>query len=420
MTIFSSVKTSLKLMRANKMRTALTLLGLVIGIMTVIIVFSAGEGIRGLVLGQVESFGTNTIYTEIKVPSNKPGAAGDNQSGSAQASGVQVTTLTLDDMAAVDKLPNVINGYGAVLSQEQASYGNELRRAFILGASASYIDIDAGSTIAEGRFFSDAEDRNLAPVIVIGQGMKEKLFGDSDAIGKTVKLRNERFTVIGVMAPRGAVMFMSFDDYIYMPIRTLQKKLMGTNYLAYMVHQLNDVKGAAATAEDIRYTMRERHDITDPIKDDFRVTTMEESMATLDTITNALTFLLLAIVAISLVVGGVGIMNIMYVAVTERTMEIGLRKAVGATGGDILKQFLVEAILITLLGGIVGSLLGTLIAFAISFVASNVLGFNWHFAVPLQAYVIAVSFSLVFGVVFGVTPARSAAKLDPIEALRTE
>ena len=143
-------------------------------------------------------------------------------------------------------------------------------------------------------------------------------------------------------------------------------------------------------------------------------------MATLDTITNALTFLLLAIVAISLVVGGVGIMNIMYVAVTERTMEIGLRKAVGATRGDILKQFLVEAVLITLLGGIVGSAIGTLISFLISFVAKNFLGFNWVFAVPLQAYVVAFTFSLVFGVVFGVTPARAAAKLDPIEALRTE
>ena len=407
-------------MRANKMRTVLTLLGLVIGIMTVIIVYSAGEGIRGLVLGQVESFGTDTVITEIKVPSNKTGSAGDNQSGNAQASGVQVTTMTVDDMEAVKKLPNLISGYGAVLSQEQASYGNELRRAFILGTSAAYIDIDAGSTIAEGRFFTEAEDKSLSPVAVIGQGMKEKLFGDSDAIGKSVKLRNERFTVIGVMAPRGAVMFMNFDDYIYVPIRTLQKKLMGTDYISYMVHQLADVKGAAATADDIKYTMRERHEITDPIKDDFRVTTMEESMATLDTITNALTFLLLAIVAISLVVGGVGIMNIMYVAVTERTMEIGLRKAVGATRGDILKQFLVEAVLITLLGGIVGSAIGTLISFLISFVAKNFLGFNWVFAVPLQAYVVAFTFSLVFGVVFGVTPARAAAKLDPIEALRTE
>jgi putative ABC transport system permease protein len=419
MTIISSIKNSLKLMRANKARTSLTLLGLVIGIMTVIIVFAAGEGIRGLVLGQVESFGTDTVITEIKVPSTKTGSDGESESGSAQASGVQVTTLTLDDMDAVEMLPNVEQGYGAVLSQEQASYGNELRRAFIMGTSAEYIEIDSGSTIASGRFFSESEDKSLATVAVIGKGMKEKLFGDNEAIGKTIKLRNERFTVIGVMAPRGAVMFMSFDDYIYVPIRTLQKKLMGTDYISYMVHKITDVEASEPTAEDIRYTMRQRHDITDPVKDDFRVTTMVESVKTLETITNALTFLLLAIVAISLVVGGVGIMNIMYVAVTERTMEIGLRKAVGASYKDILQQFLVEAVIITLMGGVVGSILGTLIAYLISLVASA-LGFDWHFAIPLQAYIIAISFSLVCGIAFGVTPARSAAKLDPIEALRTE
>lgn len=406
-------------MRANKARTSLTLLGLVIGIMTVIIVFAAGEGIRGLVLGQIESFGTDTVITEIKVPTTKTGSAGESESGNAQASGVQVTTLTVDDMEAVEKLPNINKGYAAVLSQEQVSYGNELRRASVMGVNANYIEIDSGSTMQTGRFFSEADDKSLATVAVIGQGMKEKLFGDSDAIGKTIKLRNERFTVIGIMAPRGAVMFMSFDDYVYVPLRTLQKKLMGTDYASYMVHQVENVRQSEATAEDIRYTMRERHDITDPVKDDFRVTTMVESLATLDTITSALTFLLLAIVAISLVVGGVGIMNIMYVSVTERTMEIGLRKAVGASYKDILQQFLVEAILITLTGGVVGSILGTVIAWLISLVAGG-LGFDWRFAIPAQAYIIAISFSLVFGIIFGVTPARSAAKLDPIEALRTE
>lgn len=407
-------------MRANKMRTALTLLGLVIGIMTVIIVFAAGEGIRGLVLGQIESFGTDTIYTEVKVPSNKTGSAGDNQSGNAQASGVQVTTLTLDDMEAFKKLPNVGLGYGAVLSQEQASYGNELRRAFVLGASADYINIDSASKLAEGRFYTDAEDRSLANVVVLGAGMKEKLFGDSDALGQSVRLRNERFTVIGVMAGRGAVMFMNFDDYIYVPVRTLQKKLMGIDYVSYMVHKLDDANQSEATADEGRYLMRQRHNIDDPVKDDFRITTMQESLATLNTITNALTFLLLAIVAISLVVGGVGIMNVMYVAVTERTMEIGLRKAVGATSGDIMKQFLAEAVLVTLLGGIVGSLLGTGIAYLISFIANNLLGFEWRFSIPITAYIVALGFSFVFGIIFGVTPARSAAKLDPIEALRTE
>lgn len=418
MTIFTSIVNSLKLMRANKMRTSLTLLGLVIGIMTVVIVYSAGEGIRGLVLGQIESFGTDVINTEVKVPNNEKGSASDSQSSSAIATGVQVTSMTLKDMETINRLPNVITSYAGVLSQEQASYGNELRKAFIYGVSSTYINIDK-TEIAVGRFYTEAEERSLAPVIVLGSGIKDKLFGDSDAIGKTVRLRQESFTVIGVAKAKGAVMFMNFDDYIYMPTKTLQKKLMGIDYVSFIISKVEDTTRADLTAEDIRDLMRRNHSISDPVRDDFRVTTMAEAMDTLNTITNALTFLLLAIVAISLVVGGVGIMNVMYVAVTERTMEIGLRKAVGATSSSILRQFLIEAILLTLVGGVIGCIFGAAIAYVISIVA-NVLGLNWHFSIPLRAFVVAISFSAFFGIVFGVTPARSAAKLDPIEALRTE
>ncbi len=405
-------------MRANPLRTGLTLLGLIIGITTVIIVFSAGEGVRGLLLGQLDAFGTDTINTEIKVPNNKTGTASDSQSSNAIASGVQVTSMTLGDMEAVSKLPNIVTGYGAVLSQEQASVGNELRNAYVFGVSGTYLDIDS-TKIAEGRFFSEAEDRSLASVVILGSGMKEKLFGDSDALGKRIRLRQEDFTVIGVAEPKGAVMFINFDDYIYMPIRTLQKKLMGTDHISYMIHKMQNPNQGEVTVEDINDLMRRRHNITDPARDDFSVTTMAEAMDTLNTITDALTFLLLAIVVISLIVGGVGIMNVMYVAVTERTMEIGLRKAVGATRSNIMRQFLIEAILLTLVGGVIGCALGTGIAYLISVVA-QALGFSWQFLVPLKAFIVALSFSAIFGIVFGVTPARAAAKLDPIEALRTE
>lgn len=405
-------------MRANKMRTGLTLLGLIIGIMTVIIVFSAGEGIRALVLGQFEGFGTDTVYTEIKVPNNKTGNSSDSQSANALASGVQVTSLTLDDMEALQKLPNIGIAYGSMLTQEQVSRGNELRRAYISGVSATYTDIDK-TTVAEGRFFTDAEDRSLATVVVLGKDIKEKLFGDSDPIGQTIRLRQERFTVIGVAAERGAASFANFDDYIYVPIRTLQKKLMGVNHVSYFVHKLNDASRGEETVLDMEDALRRRHDISDPARDDFNITTMTEALDTLNTVTDALTFLLLAIVTISLVVGGVGIMNVMYVSVTERTMEIGLRKAVGAKRSDILRQFLIEAILLTLLGGIIGCLFGSLVSYLVSVIA-NAIGFNWEFAIPLRAFVIAISFSAFFGIIFGVTPARTAAKLDPIEALRTE
>lgn len=400
------------------MRTSLTLLGLIIGIMTVIVVYSAGEGIKGLVFGQLESFGTDFVQTEIKVPTKKGGSEGDSQSAMAMATGVQVTSLTLDDMAAVNKLTNIVTGYSAILGQEQASYGNELRRAFIFGTNASYLDIDK-TKIAQGRFFTEAEDLSLSQVVVLGSGIKEKLFGESDPIGKAIRIRQEKFTVIGVAEEKGAVMFMTFDDYIYMPIRTLQKKVMGIDHVMYFINKMAKPELGDATAEEIRDLLRRRHDITDPARDDFRVSTMAEAMEILETITNAMTFLLLAIVAISLVVGGVGIMNVMYVAVTERTMEIGLRKAVGATSANILRQFLIESILLTLLGGLVGCILGASLAYLIS-LAAKAFGVSWEFSIPLRAFVVALSFSAFFGIVFGVTPARTAAKLDPIEALRAE
>lgn len=418
MQLYEVIKIAWRSLLANKVRTGLTVLGMVIGIASVIIVYSAGEGIRSLVVNQIQSFGTNIIETEVKVPSTKKGASGDQQSASATAQGVQVTTLTLDDLEAANRLPNIVDGYAGVLSQEKASYGNESRKAFLLGVNASYDAIDQ-SEVGSGRFFSDAEDRSLTQVVVLGAKMKDKLFGDSDAIGQQISLRQSKYKVIGVMKARGASMGMDFDDYIYVPIRTLQKKIMGIDHVMYMVQELADEKQAAVTADEMTALLRERHDITNPDKDDFRVVTMEEMMATLDTVTSALTILLLAIVAISLLVGGVGILNIMYVIVSERTPEIGLRKAVGARYRDIMVQFLLEAVMITVLAGIIGILFGILLSWFIA-LGANAGGLDWTFTVPTKAFVVALGFSLFFGVFFGVYPARAAARLDPIEALRRE
>jgi putative ABC transport system permease protein len=411
-------------MRANKVRTGLTVLGMVIGIATVIIVFSAGEGIKGLVLGQIESFGTDIIETEIKVPSTKKGAAAETQSATAIVQGVQVTTLNLDDMAAVDKLPNVSQSYAGIYGQEQVSYGSEQEKVILFGASANFIDIDK-TGILSGRFYTDAEEKSLDQVAVLGFKMKEKLFGSSDAVGEYIKIRKSKYRVIGVMNEKGAVFGVDFDNYIYVPLETLQKRLLGVDYAMFMIHQIKDLSIAEETADEIKHIMRENHDIAEPDdsadtgKDDFRVTIMAEAMEILGTVTNAITILLLAIVAISLVVGGVGIMNIMYVIVSERTKEIGLRKAVGARYAEILKQFLFESIMITILGGIIGITIGVIFSYLIS-VGANYSGLDWKFAIPIKSFVVALGFSLLFGVVFGVYPARKAAKMDPIEALRVE
>jgi len=428
MRIFSTFKIALKSLTSNKTRTGLAILGVTIGMASVIIVFSAGNGIDSLILGQVESFGADTIQVEIKVPSTKKGYASEQQSAANLAQGVQITTLTLDDIDELSKLTNVRNGYGAIMSQEPFVYTEEMRRFVVLATSASYIDIDTAE-IGEGRFFTDAEDRSLSRVVVLGSKVKEKLFGDNDPIGKSIKIRQTRFRVIGVMKERGAVMSVDFDDFAYVPVRTMQKIIMGTDYIQSSLFKIRDISIIEQTAEDMRFILRENHDIPPPTekqedwsdtgKDDFRVMPMTEIMEVWGSMTKALTALLLAIVAVSVIVGGVGIMNVMYVIINERTSEIGLRKALGATYFDIISQFLIESVLITTMGGLVGVIFGVFVSYLISIGAQSS-GLDWKFGVPLKAFLTAFFFSLFFGVVFGAYPARRAARMDPSEALRAE
>jgi putative ABC transport system permease protein len=434
------IKISLRSIKGNKTRTALTVLGIVIGIASVVIVYSAGEGISGLVYKQVEAFGgTDLIETEVKNPTGKKGNQAEIQGAVAMAQGAQITTLTLEDYEDVLKLPNVKNGYAVIIGQEKASYAEQSKKVLLYGTTASLLDIDK-TEIDYGRYFTDTEDKANAPVAVLGYKIKDKLFGDSDPIDKYIKIRKTKFRVIGVVKERGAVMTFDYDNMIYAPIRTLQKKVLGIDHIMFMMHQLKDVSLADETAEEARLIIRENHNITskplefkpgetaikvigegmtDTSEDDFRVVTMQESMDILDTVTGAITLMLLAIVAISLIVGGVGVMNIMYVIITERTAEIGLRKAVGAKYRDIMMQFLVESVIITLIGAVVGVLVGIGASYLIS-VGANYYGLDWDFVIPLKAYYVSLAFAVVFGLGFGIYPARKAARLDPIEALRQE
>jgi len=412
------IKQALKGLTRNPSRTILTTLGIMIGIGTVILVLSAGEGFKSYINNQIDVFGTNTVFVEVSVPaSTKQLSDSKNKTANSSASNaVPITTLKNRDVTDIKNLPNVVNAYGASVGQQLTTYKNVSKNAFIFGANASRFDIDKGE-IELGRGYNEEEDRVLSQVAVLGNRISKDLFEDEDPIGKLIRVGNYNFEVIGVYAPKGG--FDGQDDQVFIPITTLQKKILGTDYLFYAVVQLEDNNKAEATSLDMADVLRRNHYITDPAKDDFKVTTQAENMDIFNTILKAVTFLLIAIAAISLIVGGVGVMNIMYVVVTERIGEIGLKKALGARNRDILYEFLIEAVMLTLLGGILGIIGGAFFAFVISKVAES-FNLTWKFIIPIWGIIVSVSVSMMIGVVFGVFPAKNASRLNPIEALNKE
>lgn len=413
------IKQALKGVTMSPSRTLLTVLGIVIGIAVVIMVLSAGAGFTSYINAQIGQFGTNTVTIETQIPPSTKARANGAQSGeNSAAQAVQIDTLKNRDIDVIKRLPNVTNAYGAVIGQQLVSYSQKTKNTMIFGADASRFAIDKG-VIAKGRPYSQEEDISLAQVAVLGHDLAVDLFGENDPLGKMIRVGNLNFLVVGVYEQRGSFGFSNDDEQVFVPLQTLQKKILGIDHLFYGVVELTDQNKADVSALDIEEALRHNHRITDPAKDDFKVQTQAENLSTFNTILSAITFLLIAIAAISLVVGGVGVMNIMYVAVTERISEIGLKKALGAKPNDILYEFLFEAIILTLLGGVLGIVLGALLSFGVAKAAQS-FGMVWDFIIPPAGIFIGVGVSAVIGLLFGVLPARNAAKLDPIEALRAE
>ena len=394
----------------------MTLFGIVIGITSVIVIMSSGQGVKSFILDLIGTFGNDVIQVEVKVPAT---GKTSSQNAMGQAMGIQITTLKQEDADAIAKLPNVEALYTANYTQEIATYQGVKKRALLFGTSAGVLQTDPGVKVAEGNFFTEAEDRSLAQVAVIGPDIKQTFFGDGGAVGKEIKISNKNYKVVGVLEKRGTFGVMNYDELIYLPVRTLGKKILGIDYLRNVLIKVRDVNLLDATGADITDTMRRQHNIIDPDKDDFSVTSMKEVQDIIGTVFNTINILLLALTSISLVVGGVGIMNVMYVAVVERTFEIGLRKAVGAKSRDILKQFLWEAIFVTFAGGIAGIILGYLCLFLLALIFAR-LGFGLNLSVTLQSVLIATGFSVAVGIIFGYYPARKASQLSPMEALRKE
>jgi putative ABC transport system permease protein len=414
--MFTALKQSLKALRSNPGRTVLTTLGIVIGIATVILVLSAGAGFRSLINAEVGSLGANTLFVQTRVPPTTKNRASTTNNNDA-FNGVVITTLKQRDLDEIKQLPNVVNDYGMVTGQNVISYRDTQKNVLYYGASAERFDIDQHE-LQTGRFYTEAEDTSGAQVVILGSDLANDLFASDDSVGKLVRVGNLNFQVIGVYEPQGSFAGPA-DSSLYMPLVTAQKKMLGIDYLSIAIVQVSDINLGEATAEDIKQLLRQNHNITDPDKDDFLAQTQAEALGTFNTIFNGITILLIAIAAISLIVGGVGIMNIMYVVVTERTAEIGLKKALGARSRDILREFLIEAILVTIMGGVIGIAGGAALGWLVSVVATaNNLA--WSFSVPPLAIALGFGVSAIIGIGFGVLPARSASKLEPIEALRYE
>jgi len=403
-------------LKTNKGRTVLTTIGIVIGIATIVIVLSAGRGLEKFIFKQIESFGADTIEVEMKIPS-----VSDMEMASSMVGGAEVTTLKTDDFEALKSIPNVDNYYAGILGQYKSVYKNKSVRAMIFAVTASLPEIDKDTKVQEGRFFTDREDKAQAKVVVLGPEIKEQLFGSESAVGKNIKINQMSFKVIGVAEARGNIMYFNFDKMIYMPLITGQKQLLGIDHVMYGFLSIHDTTKTAETVSDINSIMRRRHDLppNDPGKDDFRTTSMQDALAMVGTVTFGMTLLVLAIAGISLIVGGVGIMNIMYLSVVERTREIGLRKSIGASNSLIRAQFLVEALLITGIGGVAGIILGTIVVILVD-IGAKLQGYDFGMTITLDAVILGFASSLIFGVLFGLYPARKASELSPVEALRYE
>lgn len=412
MDIFESIENAWRMIARNKMRSFLTMLGIIIGITAVIIVLSVGESVEGLILNEVKSIGSNLVGI-------LPGHA-DEDSIPSSAFGVVITTLKYGDGEAIIEAdyPHIESLAMYVSGSDIISLNGKKVSTTFYGTTASYPEVQ-NSSVERGRFFTKDEEVSNAKVVVMGSKVAKDLFGDQDPLGMKLKIKRTNFTVIGIMKEKGGGLIQSEDTNLFVPIKTAQNILLGIDHLNFIRIKVDKPENIDGTIEYVKGVLRDRHNIDNPSEDDFTVRSTTQALETISSITTALRFFLAAVAAISLIVGGFGIMNIMLATVQERTMEIGLRKAVGAKSSDIVSQFLIEAATITFISGIIGIIVGSLILFLISAVI-NGLGYHWDLIISPLSIFLGCLVSISIGLVFGIAPARKAALLNPIESLRYE
>lgn len=401
MLLWVIIKVSLRSLLANKLRSFLAMLGIIIGVSSVITMLAVGAGAQKQVLGQISAMGTDLLVI-------RPG-----QRGMGGVSTGTQQTLKIEDAEALLEVKSVRSVAPVVGGNIQVKYMNKNARTTLLGTSLTYFSM-RNFEVAKGRSFNDEEAESLSRVLIIGATTAENLFGSEDAINQTIKVNGVNFTVVGVLKAKGDQGFFNPDDQAIMPYKTAMKQLLGIDYLREVDVQADEGADLSKLQKTITTIIRKRHRIQEEDTDDFNIRNQAEALETASNISNIFTLLLGGIAGISLLVGGIGIMNIMLVTVTERTKEIGIRKAIGAKEKDILRQFLIEAIVMTSSGGVIGILIGIGLSNLITLIV------KFPTIVSLSSIIISVSFSIVVGVFFGYYPAQRAAKLDPIEALRYE
>ncbi|WP_044195312.1 ABC transporter permease [Oscillatoria acuminata] len=403
MNFLESVKMASKTLVANKMRSSLTMLGIIIGNASVIATIGMGEGAQNFVGQQVESLGTNLLFIVPGSPKAQTRPVSPPQ------------TLVLADAEAIaSQVPSVKEVAPQITGMQRITYGNANQSTTVAGVTPEFLTVRSFD-VAQGRFITDLDLRRNEQVVALGADVAETLFGNTDPIGQQIRIRNVSFSVIGVMQPKGATFGQNQDDVVLIPLTTMANRITGNsspygtriNFISVSVQNEESMNAAQFQIENL---LRLRHQIID--EDDFTVRNQKDLQATMGAITGALTMLLAAIASISLFVGGIGIMNIMLVSVTERTKEIGLRKAIGASQQDILMQFVIEAVILSVAGGLVGIVVGVSGILLIGTLTPFDAG------ISTVAIALATGVSGATGLFFGVIPAKKAAQLDPIVALR--